>query len=431
MSSSPQILGQVTSGRSLQPSRAKPPAGSPTVAIEHPYLHYPPRPLFAAEEPGNGSILNGTKAIMRKVDDKMSVSRNALDRDPFGLRYVKADTVGLDWEDVIPADRLGEMEAEEKEKETQAYLGKLLAKGAPRRAAIRRRNRGSERDSRPKKLHKEQQDGERYKNNFLRAWSPEGQDYPPSEAYGSLLSLRRLRSTHYTISQDHTSGQEAHEDSVLASFGKRRRTDDPSISPSEGRLLQRSLSLLASGDNAVAEDEGFGTQQIFEANLHDRQPVVSNMAEDTVSLTQGPVPGFTDFSPAKEETNEGKHKRDDFELVGARKRGRHRQMLDTSLVDRSGDTAPGSASPQDMAQLTSVDRVKISELAQKMYNTASEEQRYRTRSQLSQLLTPTQMFELTAQGRDPLIWFYQRQAFQVVKANARRTQVVKSNHEEK
>ncbi|KAJ4111387.1 hypothetical protein NW765_016512 [Fusarium oxysporum] len=228
------------------------------------------------------------------------------------------------------------------------------------KATIRRRNRESERDSRLKKPHKEQQDRE-ISNNFLRTRSPEGgQDYPSPGAYGPLqphritdtLSECRLRSTHYTISQDHTSGQEAHEHSLLASFGKRRRTDKPSIPLGGSRLLQCSPNLLpslANGNDVVAQNGGSGMQEISKDDLdflNNWRPVVSKIPEDAVSFPQ---------ETATPKPNEGKDKGDEVEFEWfqgrsrrvqsiARQHSLRRQDRGTSLVDKGGDRPPAKSS---------------------------------------------------------------------------------------
>ncbi|KAK6706997.1 hypothetical protein SNK04_008005 [Fusarium graminearum] len=78
--------------------------------------------------------------------------------------------------------------------------------------------------------------------------------------------------------------------------------------------------------------------------------------------------------------------------------------------------------PQEMARLSPQDRHKVTELATKMFNTASEQQKAHTRIQLQTRISPAQLQEMTSQGRDPLMWFYQNQAFQVLKANMNRIQ---------
>nr|RBQ90133.1 hypothetical protein FVER53263_03493 [Fusarium verticillioides] len=174
MSNSPQILGQVTNGVSLQPSRAGAPADSPTVASERPSLSFP-RPCIRAGMEDSWILKN---AKVTKTDDKTSLNSSGTDRDSF----MKSTDVDPNWDEVIPADKLAETKAKREEKQHN-----------------------------------------------------------------------------YAISQDHTSGKESHKDNLLASFGKRQRPDNASISLGGSRLFHRSTNMLAnlsSGDDVVAQNEG-------------------------------------------------------------------------------------------------------------------------------------------------------------------------------
>lgn len=236
----------------------------------------------------------------------------------------------------------------------QAFLANNQGGGMPI-------NRENERDPNPKKLHKEQQDREIYSNDFLRARSLQGgQGYPPSEFFGPFPPqyntdglLGRLWSTHYTISQDHTSGQEAHEDSLLASFGKRRRTDKPSIPLGGSILLQRSptlLTRLADGNDAVAQNEGSFMDEVTEEDFDffDNMDTMDlDAPKDAVSLPK---------ETATTKPNEGKDRGDEVKFQWVRKKQRHRPVqprpvkvghlsqqyfsIDTSRVNKSGDRPP-------------------------------------------------------------------------------------------
>ncbi|CVL12397.1 chromodomain-helicase-DNA-binding protein 1 [Fusarium proliferatum] len=369
MSNSPQMLDQVTRGRgtgggiwgtrsrSLPPSEANAPAVSPNVAIERPKLSFPVEPLLDKWESGYGSTLNSTKVNKTEVNDKTNVSSAGISRDNFPhFTDVKVDDMNLKWDEIIPADRLAEIKAEEQQKKEEAYIGKTVVEDAPRKAAIKSRNRIKVLGSLPKKL----QIGERemYKKNSLPPRSAEaGPGNPPPQAHGLIPSHRntdklldfRLWSTHYTISQDHTSGKEAHEDKLLASFGKRRHTEKPSISLGGSRLFQRSpnlLSSLANDNDVVAQDKWHGTQVISTEDLDplgDWQPVESKIPEATVSFPQ---------ETAITKPNEGRYRRDkvEFEWVRNKERRpvqsrpeipvpRSQQSFraDTSRVNKSGD----------------------------------------------------------------------------------------------
>ncbi|KHN99640.1 uncharacterized protein MAM_02493 [Metarhizium album ARSEF 1941] len=78
--------------------------------------------------------------------------------------------------------------------------------------------------------------------------------------------------------------------------------------------------------------------------------------------------------------------------------------------------------PNDMSRLAQSDRAKVMDLAAKMMAQASEQQKASTRMSLQQRLSPQQMAEFQAQGKDPLVLFFQNQAFQVLKSNMNRLQ---------
>ncbi|KAG4255470.1 chromodomain-helicase-DNA-binding protein 1 [Fusarium proliferatum] len=359
MSNSPQMLGQVTRGRFLQPSRASAPAGPPSVAIEPHKQPFPDHLLFDNWKSVYGSTLNSTKATKAKVDDKTSVSSDGINMlELMEFSDVKVDDVNLDWDDIIPADRLAEMTAEEQQKKEEAYLHKLLVEGAPRKPTIERRNIDSERHSRLEKFHKERKGRDIYSNPFFRVRSLQGgQGYPPPEAFGPHPPHRntdrlqsRLQSTHYTISQDHTLGRGAHEDSLLAIFGERRRTGKPSISRADRRSLQRSpnsLHSLENGNDVASRSGGSGIQKASQDDsdfMINPRPADSKIPEDAVSFPQ---------ETATTTPNEGRDRRDEVEFEWVRNKERRRPVqsrpeipvprsqqsfrADTSRVNKSGD----------------------------------------------------------------------------------------------
>ncbi|CVK94513.1 uncharacterized protein FMAN_03585 [Fusarium mangiferae] len=369
MSNGLQMLEQVTRGRSLQPSRANAPTVSPNVAIEQPKLPSPGELLLDKWESGYRSALNSTKTTKTKVDDKSSVSRAGFNWDKFtDFTDVKVDDMNLNWDEIIPADRLAEMEAEEQQKKEEAYIKRVVAENAPRKAAIKRRNRKKVLDSLPEKPDVEQQDRDIYSHDLLRAPSLEGaQGYHPPEAYGPLPLHRntdrlldcRLQSNHYTISQDHTSGQEAHEESLLASFGNRRRTDKPSMSRVGRGILHRSPNSLPSLENSndvATRGGGSGMQKASQDDLDfliNWRPVDS---KTTIVIKSFPkVTATTDPNEEKDTGDEVK-----FEWVRKKERrhpvqslpgnfghgSQHFFRVDTSRVSKSGDRPLATLTPR-------------------------------------------------------------------------------------
>ncbi|KAG8416426.1 hypothetical protein J3458_007013 [Metarhizium acridum] len=78
--------------------------------------------------------------------------------------------------------------------------------------------------------------------------------------------------------------------------------------------------------------------------------------------------------------------------------------------------------PNDMSRLAQSDRAKVMDLAAKMMAQASDQQKASTRMSLQQRLSPQQLAEFQAQGKDPVVLFFQNQAFQVLKNNMNRLQ---------
>ncbi|KXJ91935.1 P-loop containing nucleoside triphosphate hydrolase protein [Microdochium bolleyi] len=84
------------------------------------------------------SILENAEVTKTKVEDKMNLSTGGIDWDNF-MQYtdVKVDDLALDWDDIIPADALAEIKAEEEKKKQDEYLARELEASAPRRAALK------------------------------------------------------------------------------------------------------------------------------------------------------------------------------------------------------------------------------------------------------------------------------------------------------
>ncbi|KAI0388031.1 P-loop containing nucleoside triphosphate hydrolase protein [Hypomontagnella monticulosa] len=111
------------------------------------------------------SILENAEVTKTKVDDQMNLSTGGIDWDNF-MSYtdVKVDDLNLDWDQIIPAEQLAAIKAEEEKKKEDDYLARELEASAPRRAALKssRPNGDSERAERiAKKREREQQKQER------------------------------------------------------------------------------------------------------------------------------------------------------------------------------------------------------------------------------------------------------------------------------
>ena len=107
------------------------------------------------------SILENAEITKTKVDDKINLSTGGIDWDNFmQITDVKVDDINLDWDQIIPADKLAEIKLEEEKKQHEAYVAKVAAESAPRRATIKNRHNENDRADRLKKRQKEQRDKE-------------------------------------------------------------------------------------------------------------------------------------------------------------------------------------------------------------------------------------------------------------------------------
>ncbi|KAI5465964.1 SNF2 family chromodomain-helicase DNA-binding protein [Mariannaea sp. PMI_226] len=115
------------------------------------------------------SILENAEVTKTKVDDKINLSSGGIDWDNFmQITDVKVDDINLDWDQIIPADKLAEIKAEEEKKQNEEYIAKLAAESAPRRAAVKSRNRETDRADRLKKRQREQQQEQEEQRALLR-----------------------------------------------------------------------------------------------------------------------------------------------------------------------------------------------------------------------------------------------------------------------
>ncbi|KHN96343.1 chromo domain-containing protein 1 [Metarhizium album ARSEF 1941] len=114
------------------------------------------------------SILENAEVTKTKVDDKMNLSSGGIDWDNFmQITDVKVDEINLDWDQIIPADKLAEIKADEEKRQNDEYVAKLAEENAPRRATIKNRNKENDRADRLKKRQREQQQEEEEQRALL------------------------------------------------------------------------------------------------------------------------------------------------------------------------------------------------------------------------------------------------------------------------
>lgn len=109
------------------------------------------------------SILENAEVTKTNVDDKINLSSGGIDWDNWmQVTDVKVDDLALDWDQIIPADELAAIKAEEEKKKHEEYLAKTLEENAPRKATLKgSRNNESDRTERlAKKRQREKQEQE-------------------------------------------------------------------------------------------------------------------------------------------------------------------------------------------------------------------------------------------------------------------------------
>ncbi|CAK7266841.1 ATP-dependent DNA helicase Hrp3 [Sporothrix epigloea] len=87
------------------------------------------------------SILENAEVTKTNVDDKLNLSTGGIDWDNWmQVTDVKVDELAMDWDQIIPADRLAEIKTAEEKRLHEQYLLKTMEENAPRRATLKKRN---------------------------------------------------------------------------------------------------------------------------------------------------------------------------------------------------------------------------------------------------------------------------------------------------
>lgn len=86
------------------------------------------------------SILENAEVTKTNVDDKLNLSTGGIDWDNWmQVTDVKVDELAMDWDQIIPADRLAEIKSAEERRLHEQYLLKTMEENAPRRATLKKR----------------------------------------------------------------------------------------------------------------------------------------------------------------------------------------------------------------------------------------------------------------------------------------------------
>lgn len=93
------------------------------------------------------AILEQAEETKTAVDDKLNLSSGGIDWDNWmQVTDVKLDETALDWDQIIPADRLASIKADEEKKIHDDFLAKAREENAPRKATLKNVKKSTETD---------------------------------------------------------------------------------------------------------------------------------------------------------------------------------------------------------------------------------------------------------------------------------------------
>jgi len=93
------------------------------------------------------AILENAEVTKTDVDDKINLSSGGIDWDNWmQVTDVKVDDLALDWDQIIPAEQLAAIKADEEKQKNEAYLAKAMEENAPRKAALKGSKKNVEND---------------------------------------------------------------------------------------------------------------------------------------------------------------------------------------------------------------------------------------------------------------------------------------------
>ncbi|KAL1843021.1 hypothetical protein VTJ49DRAFT_3335 [Mycothermus thermophilus] len=105
------------------------------------------------------AILENAEVTKTEMDDKINLSTGGIDWDNWmQVTDVKVDELALDWDQIIPADELAAIKAEEEKKKHEEYLAKAMEESAPRKATLKITNKkATAENERAERLEKKRQ----------------------------------------------------------------------------------------------------------------------------------------------------------------------------------------------------------------------------------------------------------------------------------
>ncbi|KAJ4295859.1 ATP-dependent DNA helicase Hrp3 [Collariella sp. IMI 366227] len=122
------------------------------------------------------AILENAEVTKTGVEDKINLSSGGIDWDKWmQVTDVKVDDLALDWDQIIPAEHLAVIKAEEDKKKHDEYLAKAMEENAPRKAALKGAKKNAETDRAErlaKKRQRERQEQEEQEEHRVRLADP-------------------------------------------------------------------------------------------------------------------------------------------------------------------------------------------------------------------------------------------------------------------
>ena len=202
-------------------------------------------------------------------------------------------------------------------------------------------------------------------------------------------------------------------------FFKKRQANEPNIQNALNANIQQIQAQQNMMNMQAQMGRGMGPQQGFQ---HLQHPMQASQIPQQQQLSQQPQ-----LQQAQQQQLAQQQQMMGMGLGMPNQAGRgmasNQQQQQQPMMGMLGaQNRPPQAMPTEFSRLASSDKAKVAELAMKMMNQATEQQKADARHQIQTRIPPQQLAELQAQGRDPVVMYYQRQAFNVLTNNMNRLQ---------
>ena len=201
-------------------------------------------------------------------------------------------------------------------------------------------------------------------------------------------------------------------------FFKKRQANEPNIQNALNTNIQQIQAQQNMMNMQAQMGRGMGPQQGFQ---HLQHPMQASQIPQQQQLPQQPQ-----LQQAQQQQLSQQQQMMGMGLGMPNQAGRgmapNQQQQQPMMGMLGAQNRPPQAMPTEFSRLANSDKAKVAELAMKMMNQATEQQKAAARHQIQTRIPPQQLAELQAQGRDPVVMYYQRQAFNVLTNNMNRLQ---------